>query len=56
MTHIEYMNIIILVTGSIVGCAGITELFIAWYSGKVSYMLFGQSYWSAGGLIGYDDM
>ena len=33
MTHIEYMNIIILVTGSIVGCAYITELFIAWYSG-----------------------
>ena len=27
------MNIIILVTGSIVGCAYITELFIAWYSG-----------------------
>ena len=33
MKHIEYMNIIILVTGSIVGCAYITELFIAWYSG-----------------------
>ena len=31
--HIEYMNIVIMVTGSIVGVAYITELFIAWYSG-----------------------
>lgn len=31
--HIEYMNIIIIVTGSIVGIAYITELFMAWYSG-----------------------
>ncbi|MOA11859.1 hypothetical protein D3C78_1318180 [compost metagenome] len=31
--HIELMNIIILVTGSIVGVAYLTELFIAWYSG-----------------------
>ncbi len=31
--HIELMNIIIMITGSIVGCAYITELFIAWYSG-----------------------
>lgn len=31
--HIEMMNIIIMVTGSIVGVAYITELFIAWYSG-----------------------
>ncbi len=30
--HIEYMNIIIMVTGSIVGVAYITELFMAWYS------------------------
>ena len=27
------MNIVILITGSIVGVAYITELFIAWYSG-----------------------
>ncbi len=33
ITHIEYMNIIIIVTGSIVGIAYITELFMAWYSG-----------------------
>jgi molybdopterin-containing oxidoreductase family membrane subunit len=31
--HIELMNIIIMITGSIVGIAYITELFIAWYSG-----------------------
>lgn len=31
--HVELMNIIIMVTGSIVGTAYITELFIAWYSG-----------------------
>ena len=33
ISHIELMNIIIMVTGSIVGVAYITELFIAWYSG-----------------------
>lgn len=33
MQHIEMMNIIIIVTGSIVGIAYITEFFIAWYSG-----------------------
>ncbi|MDC1196366.1 molybdopterin oxidoreductase, partial [Crocinitomicaceae bacterium] len=31
--HVEYMNIVIMVTGSIVGTAYITELFISWYSG-----------------------
>ena len=31
--HIEYMNIIIILTGSLVGVAYITELFMAWYSG-----------------------
>jgi predicted flap endonuclease-1-like 5' DNA nuclease len=31
--HIELMNIVIMMTGSIVGVAYITELFIAWYSG-----------------------
>ncbi|MGQ2982241.1 NrfD/PsrC family molybdoenzyme membrane anchor subunit [Flavobacterium sp.] len=31
--HIELMNIIIMITGSIVGIAYITELFVAWYSG-----------------------
>ncbi len=31
--HIEYMNIVIIITGSIVGVAYLTELFISWYSG-----------------------
>ena len=31
--HIELMNIVIMITGSIVGTAYITELVIAWYSG-----------------------
>jgi molybdopterin-containing oxidoreductase family membrane subunit len=30
--HIEAMNKVIVLTGSIVGCAYLTELFIAWYS------------------------
>ncbi|MDX1941359.1 MAG: NrfD/PsrC family molybdoenzyme membrane anchor subunit [Saprospiraceae bacterium] len=33
LAHIESMNKIILVTGTIVGVAYLTELFIAWYSG-----------------------
>ena len=33
LEHIESMNKIIIVTGSIVGVAYITEFFIAWYSG-----------------------
>jgi Ni/Fe-hydrogenase subunit HybB-like protein len=32
--HIEAMNKVIVLTGSIVGCAYITELFTAWYSGN----------------------
>jgi molybdopterin-containing oxidoreductase family membrane subunit len=31
--HIEYMNIIIILTGSLVGTAYMTELFMSWYSG-----------------------
>jgi molybdopterin-containing oxidoreductase family membrane subunit len=31
MGHIEAMNKVIVLTGSIVGCAYLTELFIAWY-------------------------
>ncbi len=31
--HIELMNIVIIITGSIVGIAYITEFFIAWYGG-----------------------
>ena len=31
--HIEYMNIVIMTTGSMVGVAYLTELFMSWYSG-----------------------
>jgi hypothetical protein len=33
LAHIESMNKVILLTGTIVGIAYLTELFIAWYSG-----------------------
>ncbi|HKP31875.1 MAG TPA: NrfD/PsrC family molybdoenzyme membrane anchor subunit [Chitinophagaceae bacterium] len=32
LEHIDVMNKVIVLTGSIVGCAYLTELFIAWYS------------------------
>jgi len=32
ISHIENMNKVIVLTGSIVGCAYLTELFMAWYS------------------------
>ncbi len=35
INHIESMNKVILLTGTIVGTAYLTELFIAWYSGYV---------------------
>ena len=50
--HIELMNIVIIITGSIVGIAYITEFFIAWYSGvaaeQYAFMnrMFGP-YWCA---------
>ncbi len=53
--HIEMMNIVIIVTGSIVGIAYITEFFIAWYSGVPAeqYAFFNRmqgpywwAYWS----------
>ncbi len=57
VSHIESMNKIILVTGTIVGVAYITELFIAWYSGYV-YEQFaflnrakGIYYWSYVGMM-----
>ena len=35
LNHIESMNKVILLTGTIVGVAYLTELFIAWYSGYI---------------------
>ena len=50
--HIELMNIVIIVTGSIVGIAYITEFFISWYSGVPAeqYAFFNRMqgpYWMA---------
>ena len=50
--HVEYMNIVIMVTGSIVGTAYITELFVSWYSGVEyeAYAFFNRAtgpYWWA---------
>lgn len=50
--HVEYMNIVIMVTGSIVGVAYISELFISWYSGVEyeGYAFFNRAtgpYWWA---------
>ena len=55
--HIEYMNIVIIVTGSIVGVAYLTELFISWYSG-VEYESYafinratGKYWWSYAAMM-----
>jgi Ni/Fe-hydrogenase subunit HybB-like protein len=52
--HIEYMNIVIMVTGSIVGVAYLTELFISWYSGVEyeSYAFINVQLVLIGGLTG----
>ena len=52
ISHIESMNKIMLLTGSIVGVAYITELFIAWYSGYLyeQYAFYNRAfgpYWWA---------
>jgi molybdopterin-containing oxidoreductase family membrane subunit len=52
VNHVESMNKIIIATGSIVGIAYITELFIAWYSGvlyeKFAFFnrAFGPYWWA----------
>ncbi|HEY8387057.1 MAG TPA: NrfD/PsrC family molybdoenzyme membrane anchor subunit [Parasegetibacter sp.] len=55
--HIEAMNKVIVLTGCIVGCAYLTELFVAWYSGVIYeqdvflknradiFSPYGWSYW-----------
>ena len=57
LEHIESMNRVILLTGTIVGVAYLTELFIAWYSGYV-YEQFafynralGPYWWSYFGMM-----
>lgn len=57
LEHIESMNKVILVTGTIVGVAYLTELFIAWYSGYVYEQfafynrVLGPFYWSYIGMM-----
>jgi Ni/Fe-hydrogenase subunit HybB-like protein len=57
LNHIESMNKVIVLTGSIVGVAYLTELFIAWYSGYVYEQfafynrVFGPYWWSYFGMM-----
>lgn len=57
LAHIESMNKVILTTGSIVGVAYITELFISWYSGYIYEQFaffnraFGVYWWSYFGMM-----
>lgn len=57
LAHIESMNKVILVTGTIVGVAYLTELFIAWYSGYLYEQyafynrVFGPYWWAYIGMM-----
>ncbi len=57
INHIESMNKVIVLTGTIVGVAYLTELFIAWYSGYVYEQfafynrVFGIYWWSYFGMM-----
>ena len=57
LEHIESMNKVILATGTIVGVAYLTELFIAWYSGYIyeQYAFYnrvlGPYWWSYVGMM-----
>ncbi len=57
IAHIESMNKVILLTGSLVGIAYLSELFVAWYSGFVYEQfafynrVFGPYYWSYIGMM-----
>jgi Ni/Fe-hydrogenase subunit HybB-like protein len=57
IAHIESMNKVILLTGSIVGVAYLTELFISWYSGYIYEQfafynrVFGIYWWSYFGMM-----
>jgi molybdopterin-containing oxidoreductase family membrane subunit len=57
ISHIDSMNRVITLTGSIVGCAYLTELFTAWYSGSLyeqyAFMnrALGPYWWSYWGMM-----
>jgi hypothetical protein len=52
------MNIVIMITGSIVGVAYITELFVAWYSGvEYEQYAFLTEHWTLlVGILVNDDL
>ncbi len=57
LAHIESMNKVILLTGTIVGTAYLTELFVAWYSGYIYEQfafynrIFGPYWWAYVGMM-----
>ena len=57
LNHVESMNKVIVLTGTIVGVAYLTELFIAWYSGYIYEQfafynrVFGVYWWSYFGMM-----
>ncbi len=57
VSHVESMNKVILLTGSIVGVAYLTELFMAWYSGSTyeqaafMYRATGPFWWSYAAMM-----
>jgi Ni/Fe-hydrogenase subunit HybB-like protein len=57
MNHIDSMNKVIVLTGTIVGVAYLTELFIAWYSGYIYEQfafynrVFGIYWWAYFGMM-----
>ncbi len=57
INHVESMNKVILMTGSIVGVAYLTELFMAWYSGSTYeqgafyYRALGPYWWSYAAMM-----
>jgi Ni/Fe-hydrogenase subunit HybB-like protein len=57
LNHIESMNKVIVLTGTIVGVAYLTELFVAWYSGYIYEQfafynrVFGIYWWSYFGMM-----
>lgn len=57
INHIESMNKVIVLTGTIVGVAYLTELFVAWYSGYIYEQfafynrVFGPYWWSYFGMM-----
>ena len=57
LNHIESMNKVIVLTGTIVGVAYLTELFMAWYSGYIYEQfafynrVFGVYWWSYFGMM-----